>query len=215
MMMGTTETETTLWLGRDRRNVTASAAQVTDRIVRQFGMDSAKAAAIYAAYEGEVPGRTPYDVVAALSTDLVFRARMLGGAEAKAAAGRAPVYLYNFNWQIPVDGGIWKSPHTVDIPFAFVNLDRMGMMTGGDKAAPQVSRRLMSAFVAFARTGNPDNRLMPHWPTYEAGHRATMVIGNTCTTVDDYLGTSRKVAQPLLVQQSYQIQAGPLMRLPG
>jgi para-nitrobenzyl esterase len=215
MMIGTTETETTLWLGRDRRNVTASAEQVTDRIARQFGMDVDKAADIYATYEREVQGRTPYDVVSALSTDLVFRARMLGGVEAKAAARKAPVFLYNFNWQIPVDGGIWKSPHTVDIPFAFANVDRVRVMTGNDKNAQRVSRRFMSSFVAFARTGNPGNRLMPQWPMYETASRSTMVVGNICKTVDDYLGSSRKVAQPLLVQQAYQIQAGPLMRLPS
>jgi para-nitrobenzyl esterase len=214
MMMGTAGTETTLWLGRDRRNVTATAAQITERIARQFGMEMDKAANIYAAYQSEVPERTPYDVLSAISTDLVFRARMLIGADAKAAANRAPVYLYNFNWQIPVDGGIWKSPHTVDIPFAFANTDRVRVMTGNDKAAPLVSRRLMSAFVAFARSGKPDNPLMPHWPAYEARRHATMVFGNTCHAVDDYLGKTRKVAEPLLVQQSYQIQAGPLMRLP-
>ncbi len=212
MLMGTTETELTFWLGRDKRNLTVTPAQVTDRIARQFGMEAAMAGGVYQAYRDAVPGRIPYDVLAALTTDLIFRARMLPGAEAKAAARKAPVWLYNFGWQIPVDQGIWKSPHTVDIPFAFANTANAPSMIGNDKSAPRVSHALMSAFVAFARAGNPANRAMPAWPAYELGRKATMVVNRRSKVFDGYLDAERRVADTLLDQPVYKIQAGPLMR---
>src|SRR5579859_2812503 len=55
--------------------------------------------------------------------------RMMQGsetlAERKAAKGRAPAYVYTITWETPASGGIFKTPHTMEIPFMLYNFDRV------------------------------------------------------------------------------------------
>ncbi len=55
-------------------------------------------------------------------------------AERKAAKGKAPVYMYSFNWQTPVFDGKLMAPHALDVPFVFDTLDATGI-TGHSPAA--------------------------------------------------------------------------------
>ena len=36
-------------------------------------------------------------------------------------AGSAPTYVFQFDWQTPIDGGKWKAHHGLDVPFIFDN----------------------------------------------------------------------------------------------
>ena len=56
------------------------------------------------------------------------------------------------------------------------------------RAAALCRTRLSATWVAFATTGDPNNSLIPHWPAYEKGRRATMVFNNEMKVVDDYRG---------------------------
>src|SRR5580658_4529162 len=57
----------------------------------------------------------------------VISARVMQGtqfvAERKAAKGRAPAYVWLMEWETPVGGGIFKTPHTMEIPFALYSFD--------------------------------------------------------------------------------------------
>jgi para-nitrobenzyl esterase len=44
---------------------------------------------------------------------------------------------------------------------------------------------MSSAWVAFARTGKPETKLLPNWPAFDAGKRATMIFNDQCKVVDD------------------------------
>jgi para-nitrobenzyl esterase len=55
----------------------------------------------------------------------------------------------------------------------------------------------MSAFVAFARTGDPNNSRMPHWTPFVKSTRVTMTINQECRPVEDYLGADRRAAAAL------------------
>lgn len=199
MLMGSVETEATIYFRGDLRNFSVSARQVRERIQAQFGLEASAADAVMEAYRVQVPDRTPADILVALTTDTLFRLPMLKAAETKANAGNAPVYLYNFTWRAPADGGIWRSPHTIDIPFAFGNTDRARELLGSGDAPGLVSDHLMAAFVAFARTGNPGNPRMPIWRPFDASTRATMTINQECRLVDDYLGADRRAGADLLM----------------
>ncbi len=203
LMMGTTDTEATLWLRNEPANATVTDAQVRSRFMQQFGMDDAQAAALIAGYRQDPQNHTPWDILASLSSDTMFRGRMLLAAEALANARTLPVYLYNFCWRIPTDGGVWGAPHAVDIPFAFGNVEALVDRLGGGVPPIDASKNVMAAFLAFARTGNPNNDRMPKWDPYDGKRRATMTVNTQCAQVDDYRGHGRVASLGLLKQDAY------------
>jgi len=215
LMIGTTQTEATLWTARDPRNTGATAEQARTRIARQYGITDGEAAKVMQAYRDADPGRTPGDVLAALASDGIFRTSVLRGAEAKAAASRAPVFVYNFGWKIPLEGGIWGSPHTADIPFAFGNVENARMMTGPGAGPAQVGAMMLATYVSFARNGNPANRYLPAWKPYAGTDGMTMRLKSGPVAVKDFQGVERRTYEALPTQVSYQLLQGPLVRPPA
>jgi para-nitrobenzyl esterase len=52
---------------------------------------------------------------------------------------------------------------------------------------------MSSAWVGFARTGNPDHKGIPHWLTYSPAKRATMLFNTECRAENDPFGEERKL----------------------
>lgn len=212
LIVGSTETEATIWLGRTPGIAALSEDDLTTRVAAQFKIEHDATREIIRGYRVDRADRTPYEVLAAVATDAVFRGRMLRGVEARAQNGGAPVYLYNFAWRLPVDEGVWHSPHTADIPFAFGNTDVASMMTGHASDVSRVERRMMSSFTAFAKTGRPDNADTPPWAPYDLAERMTMVMDDPAEATPDYLGGDRVASEAIIGQDSFQLLAGPLFR---
>jgi para-nitrobenzyl esterase len=151
-----------------------------------------KAMAVVAALKADFPDYSP----TYLAANLVTYGRMFAGsvqiATRKAEQRRAPAYAYLLEWETPV--GPFKAPHTLEIPLVFDNVDKARVLVG-DGPAPQVLAKQMSAaWLAFAKTGDPNNSLLPAWPAYDADKRATMVFNLTSRVVDDpYAATRRAV----------------------
>ncbi len=112
-----------------------------------------------------------------IASDYRYGAPTMKIAERRAALGKAPVYLYYFTWETPVLGGRLKSPHTMEIPFAFDNVKISARLTGGGADAMALADKVSDAWIAFARTGNPNTPKLPRWPAFNAqgprhhGHR--------------------------------------------
>ena len=52
-------------------------------------------------------------------------------------------------------------------------------MTGGGKEAYALADKMSRAWIAFARTGNPNHKGLPNWPAYTPENGATMILDNT------------------------------------
>ena len=53
-------------------------------------------------------------------------------------------------------------------------------MTGGTNEAYTLSDKMSSAWINFARSGNPNHKGLPNWTPYTATNTTTMFFDNTC-----------------------------------
>jgi para-nitrobenzyl esterase len=188
VMIGCTRTEMTLFSLND-----ASAFSLDDDAMRGRVKDllGGQAPGIVDLYRKLNPAASPSDIYFLIASDYRYGAPTMKIAERRAALGKAPVYLYYFTWETPVQGGRLKSPHTMEIPFAFDNVKISARMTGGGADAMALADKVSDAWIAFARTGNPNTPKLPSWPAFNAKDRATMVIDNVSKVVNDPLREQR------------------------
>jgi len=83
--------------------------------------------------------------------------------------------------------------HTMDIPFVFENYEMAAVEVGSGPELKPLGDRMAGAWVAFAQTGNPSHALIPRWPVYDTTTRATMVINNDWSVVNDPYGEEKAV----------------------
>ena len=134
-------------------------------------------------------------ITMAINGDLLFRMPAIRLAEAQCVHRPIDTRMYLFAWRTPVMGGRLGSPHAVDVPFVFGNLDAKGVESytgrGGDRRA--VSNTLQDAWIAFARFGDPSHCGLPEWPAYLPETRATLVIDTTPTVQRDPMPEERAI----------------------
>jgi para-nitrobenzyl esterase len=107
-------------------------------------------------------------------------------AERKSEQGEAPAFLYRLEWETPIEGGRLRTPHALDLPMVFDNVAKSDSVIGtGAIEAQTVADTMSSAWIAFAHTGKPDAKGLPHWPPYDPKTRATMIFNVTSKVVDD------------------------------
>ena len=188
VMIGCTRTEQTLFSMDDPAAFSLNDTDMRARIGKILGD---KADAMIALYRKLNPGASPSDIFFLIASDYRYGAPTMIAAQRRAALGKVPVYLYYFTWETPVQGGRLKSPHTMEIPFAFDNVQISKRMTGGGPEAMALADKVSDAWIAFARTGDPNTPKLPHWPAYDAKDRATMVINNVSKVVNDPLREQR------------------------
>ena len=150
-----------------------------------------KAAEILDLYRAAAPGKTPYLIQAQVFTDTQTRSRAITQAERKAAQGGAGVWMYVWEWATPGFDGKLGAVHGHDVDASF-NLYRNGICGSGRKEGRLMCTRLASTWIAFAKTGTPDNEHIPHWPTYDSTARATMVFDTNTRVVNDPRGAIRR-----------------------
>lgn len=103
----------------------------------------------------------------------------------------APVYQYHFTWQSPMleDAGAW---HTAELAFCFDNTKRCEQGTGHTPEAQALAKKMATAWVNFARTGNPSQPGLT-WAPSNPDRSPTMVFDNHCRMVDDPEGEVRRI----------------------
>jgi para-nitrobenzyl esterase len=188
-----------LMLGSTRTELTSSAQpedfELTDAAMRSRirGLIGENANRAIEVYQKANPGASASDLYFLIASDHRYSGPVMKIAERRAALGKGPVYLYYFCWETPAEGGRLKSPHTIEIPFAFDNVKAAARLTGGGPEAMALADRVSDAWIAFARTGNPNTPKLPRWTPFNATDRPTMVINNESRLVNDPIREQRLV----------------------
>jgi para-nitrobenzyl esterase len=190
LLTGTTATEVTFFANTQLDPIDDATFRM--RVKELLKANDAQADKVIAVYRKNRPTSNNIDLFLRMSTDAgFFRQGVDTQASRKAAAGKAPVYVYRFEWYSPVREGKLKAYHTLEIPFVFDNVDGSPTMTGVGKERYALADRMSAAWVAFARTGNPQHPGLPDWPPFDANRRPTMVFDNDCKLVNDPGGEER------------------------
>ncbi len=134
-------------------------------------------------------------------TDLINVAESLKGywiatvfqAERKAAQAKAPVYVYLMAWETRADNGRLRAHHALDVPLVFNNVESMRSMVGEGPEPQKMADIMSSAWIAFARTGNPNTEGLPDWPNYDTQNRSTMVFDTICRVTNNPYEKIRKI----------------------
>jgi para-nitrobenzyl esterase len=152
-------------------------------------------------YRRANPQATPSDLFFLIWTDDPTTIYSNNIAERRAALGKAPTYRYRFDWETPALSGRLKSPHTLEMPFVFDNVQVAPGLTGG--ASPEavaLAARVSEAWIAFATRGDPNSKksALPPWPAYDSARRATMLFNNDSKVVNDPAAEQRKIMDRIL-----------------
>lgn len=181
LMIGTNKDEMTLFFGLAPWLEGLDEAAARERVRMMVGEPGED---IFEAYRRARPADAPRDLVLAVATDQSMRIPSLIMADRKVAQHAAPVYVYLFEWETPVLGGRLKSPHALEIPFVFDTV-QTSALTGDSPARFALAERMSRAWIAFARTGNPNCGELPNWPAYSVERRPTMIFGDRCRVDND------------------------------
>jgi para-nitrobenzyl esterase len=191
LMIGGTRTESSIFMAPDDAvwNRTVTEEDLAKRIKALAGD---RADALLAYDKQHYPDASPTDRLFYLTTGSNFEVRSMMLGERKAARGKAPVWMYRFDWETPAYDGRLRSPHSMEVPFVFDTLSVIGdkhQKPGAQALADKVSK----TWATFARKGDPASDALPAWPTYSAERRNTMLFDDTCQVVVDPDGEARQL----------------------
>ncbi|HEY1361034.1 MAG TPA: carboxylesterase/lipase family protein [Xanthobacteraceae bacterium] len=134
------------------------------------------------------PSGTNAALLGDLMSDAMFRIGSLRLAQWRAEQGR-PAFVYQFDWQ---SSRGFAACHCLEIPFVFNNLASWTgspMLAGANDAEMRgLAEAMHGAWIAFARSGNPNREGLPPWPPYRREGRMTMRFDSVVGPVSDLAG---------------------------
>jgi para-nitrobenzyl esterase len=173
----------------DERLFTLDEAGMRDELRNRTGD---KTDALVGLYRKLYPQATPPDLYFLIASDHQYGGGATKAAERRSAPGFAPAYLYYWTWESPLEGGKYRAQHTIDIAFAFDNV-QASRLTAGAPDAQALADQVSEAFIAFFRSGDPNTpkSKLPTWPRYDATNRPTMVFSSTPALRNDPIREQR------------------------
>ena len=153
---------------------TRTEADARAMVAAHFGEENADE--LIALFKEAYPGKPVDDLI---TIDRLFRKPSKDFIAKKSECPEAATYSYIFNLELPVDegSGPW---HCSEIPFVFHNAHSTPYC-----CIPGVTEKLeyqmSSAWVNFARFGNPGDPSLPAWPACKPGDEACMFFDRECS----------------------------------
>jgi para-nitrobenzyl esterase len=187
LIIGTTRDEATPLLTLDEKTGQLDLGDRWDTLPTVLGD---QLVAVVETYRQTRRGASDTDLYVAIATDRL-RVPVARFAEAKAAGGPAPVFVYETAFPYPAAGGIYRARHGLDSALVLDTTEHDPAMADSP-AAKALSARMANAWLAFAATGDPATADLPQWPPYDAQRRATMVFDETCSVESDLRGDERR-----------------------
>ena len=193
LIIGFNRTEATLFLANDKEAFELDEAGLRRRVGQLF---PERATEVIAAMRAIYPAASPSDLYLLIDTGhRRYPIDSIKLAERKAAQGGAPVYCYKFEWESPARFGRMRTPHALEIPFVFDNVE-LGNWRTLTRATPEASAlaaQMSATWAAFARSGDPNSGDLPRWEPYTLPGRASMVINNESRLVNDPAAAERRL----------------------
>lgn len=170
-----------------RINPAMTLAEYRAGLTRQYGEDAEKLLSLHPAASDEDARQADKR----LSTTTLGEYAMYAWGRAQAKSGTAPVYFYRFTREPPIPpseypGGPDAPPpgawHGAEIPYAFGTLAaRNWPWTDRDR---ELSRQMMSYWINFASTGDPNGDALPQWPSFRREPGLVMELGDQTAPIE-------------------------------
>jgi para-nitrobenzyl esterase len=152
-----------------------------------------KAESLIPLLRSEFPDYSPSELIIAAETLKGYWIATVLQAERKAEQDSAPVYVYLLAWETKADEGRLRAHHALDVPLVFNNIEGMRAMVGPGPEPQRIADLMSAAWIAFARTGNPNTDELPPWPAYDLKNRSTMIINLNSEMQQDPYSEIRRI----------------------
>ena len=189
MIIGNTHDETRAFIATPQ-NLAVTWETLESRLTLANMRVDIDPATVVATYRQLYPHYSPSDVLFSATTAARSWRGAIIEAEARARSG-SEAWVYQLDWASPRDGGRLGAPHMSDIQLVFDNIGKPGATAIGPEAKPMADM-MSEAFIAFARTGDPNSPGLPHWEPYGLARRQTLVFDIPPRLVDDPRGAERR-----------------------
>jgi para-nitrobenzyl esterase len=181
VIVGATRTERTVYDIDDEDYGRVSDADLVERTTKLVGAE--RAPAVIERYRAGYPKAKPFALARYIADDAAgSRGALL--AEARNKLGKAPTFVYRWDWETPVMELL--APHTMEIPFVFHHIETCESMTGPiDDSMKKLQAQASGAWAALAHSGKPNHGGLPDWPAYTAERKAVMIFDRSTRVEND------------------------------
>ncbi|MEK1933709.1 MAG: carboxylesterase family protein, partial [Pararhizobium sp.] len=175
LLAGCTNTETTYYMRRNPASFHLGLSDVEARLAGFLQIDVAATRRVMEAYRNAEPFARPSDILVAVTTDYLFKRNTYQMASLRDDAA-AKSFAFVFAWETPREAGQLRSPHTCEIPFIFGSTDAARGLIGTASDTERMTKIMMATWAQFARSGDPNNPLVPEWRTFAGVDRPIMSL---------------------------------------